>query len=78
MNGALDRETISTYYLSAEAIDGGGLRAPTEIQIEITDVNDNSPEFARDDYEGVVKEGADTFLRPIKVQVHCLFLYAIT
>lgn len=70
LNGPLDRETTSEYFLSAEAMDGGGLRAPTEIRIVITDVNDNPPVFRRSDYEGVVKEQAATFLRPIVVEAH--------
>jgi hypothetical protein len=69
VNGALDRETTSEYFLSAESIDGGGLRSPTEIHIVVTDVNDNAPLFRRQDYEGVVKEGASSFLRPIVVEV---------
>ncbi|XP_070186164.1 cadherin-23-like isoform X3 [Littorina saxatilis] len=68
VQGQLDRETTSQYYLSAEAIDGGGLRSPAEIQIIVTDVNDNPPLFRRSDYEGVVREKDATFLRPIVVE----------
>ena len=69
VQGPLDRETTSQYFLSAEAIDGGGLRAPTEIQIIVTDVNDNPPLFRRSDYDGVVREKDAAFLRPIIVEV---------
>ena len=69
VQGALDRETASHYFLSAEAIDGGGLRAPAEIQIIVTDVNDNPPLFRRSDYEGVVREKEAAFMRPIIVEV---------
>nr|KAG5714955.1 hypothetical protein BaRGS_000443 [Batillaria attramentaria] len=68
VNGELDREATSEYFLSAEAIDGGGLRAPSEIQIIVTDVNDRPPLFRRRDYEGVAREKATTFLRPIIVE----------
>ena len=75
VNGPLDRETTSQYFLSAEAIDGGGLRAPTEIEIVVTDVNDNAPLFRRSDYEGVVREKDSSFHRPIVVEVNEEFAF---
>ncbi|KAL8591925.1 hypothetical protein ACOMHN_039978 [Nucella lapillus] len=64
----LDRETTSHYFLSAEAMDGGGIRAPTEIEVEVTDINDNAPIFRRSDYDGVVREKSSAFLKPIVVE----------
>ncbi|XP_076454243.1 cadherin-23-like isoform X3 [Babylonia areolata] len=68
VKGSLDRETTSHYYLSAEAMDGGGNRAATEIEVVVQDINDNAPLFRRRDYEGVVQEKSASFLRPIVVE----------
>ena len=39
----LDRELISSHYLTIEAIDGGGLRTAVQLHIQLLDVNDNAP-----------------------------------
>jgi hypothetical protein len=41
----LDRELVDTYYLSVEAIDGGGLRTSVQVIIKLNDLNDNRPQF---------------------------------
>jgi cadherin 23 len=41
----LDRELIDTYYMSVEAIDGGGERTTVQIIIKLNDLNDNAPQF---------------------------------
>lgn len=50
-----------------------------EIQITVTDDNDNAPLFQRSDYEGVVKEGDQNFMRPLILQVchGCVSLKAV-
>ncbi|NXA16587.1 PCDGF protein, partial [Sapayoa aenigma] len=44
--GPLDFEAKSEYSFSLEARDGGGLTGHCEVQIDITDENDNAPEIA--------------------------------
>ncbi|GFO23560.1 cadherin-23, partial [Plakobranchus ocellatus] len=66
--GALDREGNQQYYLTVEARDGGGLRTPVEVTVNILDANDNRPVFRRDDYEGIVMEEATSFIRQVKVE----------
>ena len=68
--GALDREENTNYYLTVEARDGGGLRTPVEVTVNIQDVNDNKPVFRRDDYEGIVREEEENFARPVIVEVN--------
>jgi hypothetical protein len=41
----LDRELVDTYYVSVDAIDGGGLRTSTQVIIKLNDLNDNAPQF---------------------------------
>lgn len=41
----LDRELVDTYYLSVEAIDGGGLRTSVQVIVKLNDLNDNRPQF---------------------------------
>jgi hypothetical protein len=41
----LDRESIDTYYMNVDAIDGGGLRTSVQLIIKLDDVNDNRPRF---------------------------------
>ncbi|NWZ17369.1 PCDGH protein, partial [Agelaius phoeniceus] len=43
--GALDFEGQSEYIFGVEARDGGGLTSHCEVQIDITDENDNAPEI---------------------------------
>ncbi|XP_032929349.1 protocadherin gamma-B5-like [Catharus ustulatus] len=43
--GSLDFEEKSKYSFSLEARDGGGLTSHCEVQIDITDENDNAPEI---------------------------------
>ncbi len=51
----LDRETKSVYYISVESTDPGGLKDTAQLTVNITDANDNPPEFRRD-YDGYLKE----------------------
>lgn len=54
----LDREQVSGYLLTVTARDGGvpPLSDTTDVEISITDVNDNSPSFDSPQYQGSVIE----------------------
>ncbi|XP_049823743.1 protocadherin-like wing polarity protein stan isoform X2 [Aethina tumida] len=56
----LDRETISGYLLTVTAKDGGNppLSDTTDVEITVTDVNDNYPVFKQPSYSGSVLEDA--------------------
>ncbi|KAJ8866708.1 hypothetical protein PR048_032569 [Dryococelus australis] len=56
----LDRETVSGYLLTVTAKDGGTspLSDTTDVEIIVTDVNDNPPVFKKPSYIGSVPEDA--------------------
>ncbi|XP_028275191.1 protocadherin Fat 3 [Parambassis ranga] len=56
----LDYETCKDYFLIVEARDGGTptLSAITKVNINLTDVNDNTPMFSSDLYSAMVSEDA--------------------
>lgn len=56
----LDYESSHGYYLTVEATDGGtpSLSDVATVNINITDINDNSPVFSQDSYTTVVSEDA--------------------
>ncbi|KAF1405485.1 Protocadherin gamma-B2, partial [Spheniscus magellanicus] len=56
--GPLDFEEKSTYSFGLEARDGGGLTAHCEVQIDITDENDNAPEITMLSVSSPVPEDA--------------------
>ena len=41
----LDRESLDTFHMSVDAIDGGGLRKSVQVVIKLRDLNDNAPRF---------------------------------
>jgi hypothetical protein len=41
----LDRELVDTFYLSVDAIDGGGLCTSCKLIVKLNDLNDNAPKF---------------------------------
>ncbi|KAM8938795.1 protocadherin Fat 1 isoform 2-T2 [Pelodytes ibericus] len=57
---SLDYETSAEYYLTIEATDGGTppLSDVGTVNINVTDVNDNSPVFGQNTYTAVVSEDA--------------------
>lgn len=57
---ALDRETTSGYLLTVTAKDGGNppLSDTTDVEISVTDVNDNFPVFKQPMYSGSILEDA--------------------
>ncbi|XP_060035627.1 protocadherin Fat 3 isoform X2 [Erinaceus europaeus] len=60
VSGVLDYEQCSKFYLVVEAKDGGtpALSAMTTVSINLTDVNDNPPQFSQDVYSTVISEDA--------------------
>ncbi|XP_041081573.1 protocadherin Fat 1-like isoform X3 [Polyodon spathula] len=57
---SLDYETSHKYYLTVEATDGGtpSLSDVTTVNINLTDINDNTPKFSRNIYAAVISEDA--------------------
>ncbi|NWT07475.1 PCDGD protein, partial [Mionectes macconnelli] len=58
--GPLDFEENSRYSFSLEATDGGGLTAHCQLQIDLTDENDNAPEITILSLSSPVPEDAPT------------------
>ncbi len=60
LTGVLDREEIDFYSLAIEAIDRGvtAQTGTAVLNITVSDVNDNPPDFTRDQYYGFVRETA--------------------
>ncbi|XP_045855281.1 protocadherin alpha-13 isoform X4 [Meles meles] len=58
LDSALDRESVSDYELVVTARDGGSppLSATASVSVEVADVNDNAPAFARPEYTVFVRE----------------------
>uniref|UniRef100_A0A8D0NDB1 FAT atypical cadherin 1 n=1 Tax=Sus scrofa TaxID=9823 RepID=A0A8D0NDB1_PIG len=56
----LDYESSHEYYLTVEATDGGtpSLSDVATVNINVTDINDNTPVFSQDTYTAVVSEDA--------------------
>ena len=61
MSGALDYETSRNYLLTVQATDHGepALSGTTIVIINVTDSNDNAPEFTKSRYVDVVKEDSE-------------------
>lgn len=57
VSNSLDREEVSSYSLVIRALDRGGLSGTTTVNILITDVNDENPQFLQESYEFKVDEG---------------------
>ena len=68
----LDRETLDTHSLTFTAIDGGGLQTTVQLEVKLSDVNDNAPELARIQYDGFLFENAELLERDIIVEVSYL------
>ncbi|XP_060559817.1 cadherin-23-like isoform X2 [Ruditapes philippinarum] len=63
LDGALDREKVDNYFLTAEAKDGGGLTTFINLDIKVLDVNDMNPVFRRKEQFVTVREDSLQFLR---------------
>ncbi|XP_070426535.1 protocadherin Fat 2 [Equus przewalskii] len=59
----LDREFVSCYWLTVQAVDSGSvpLSSVTEVYIEVMDVNDNSPRMSRPVFYPSVREDAPLY-----------------
>ncbi|XP_060102406.1 protocadherin Fat 1 isoform X1 [Heteronotia binoei] len=59
--GSLDYESSPEYYLTVEATDGGSpsLSDVVTVNINVTDINDNTPVFSQDTYTAVISEDAE-------------------
>ncbi|GAB0099897.1 cadherin EGF LAG seven-pass G-type receptor 3 [Sergentomyia squamirostris] len=57
----LDYEEQKSYSMALAAIDGGGLETTANLFIDITDLNDNYPEFESLEYTRTIREGASEF-----------------
>uniref|UniRef100_A0A1I8HHU0 Cadherin domain-containing protein n=1 Tax=Macrostomum lignano TaxID=282301 RepID=A0A1I8HHU0_9PLAT len=64
----LDRERFSTIFLTIEGRDGGGFVTAVQMEILLSDQNDQAPVFTRLSYFGVVKENSFTFDSPVQVE----------
>lgn len=69
VTGALDRETKSEYSITVLATDLGGRTQSVPLTVNITDVNDETPTYQRNDYSAVLVENTTAFIRPLQVQV---------
>ncbi|XP_027900863.1 protocadherin Fat 3a isoform X3 [Xiphophorus couchianus] len=67
---ALDRETNPNYRLTAKATDGGGRWCRAEVQLVVTDVNDNPPLFTLSQYYVSVYE--DTPVKALLTRIHAV------
>nr|XP_012996400.1 LOW QUALITY PROTEIN: protocadherin beta-10-like [Cavia porcellus] len=45
LNGLLDYESVKSYKINVQAVDGGGLSASCTVVVQVLDINDNSPEL---------------------------------
>ena len=66
LTGKLDREARQNYTLRVEVSDGSGLTATKDVNIQVTDINDNVPVFTEQVYSGSVSEdimAGTSFLR---------------
>lgn len=56
----LDREVQSGYLLTITAKDGGmpPLSDTTDVEISVSDINDNAPVFLKQSYSGSISEDA--------------------
>jgi hypothetical protein len=58
--GVLDFEDAESYMFNVTAVDGGipPLTGRAQVQVNVTDVNDNTPQFSSDSYQVTVSENA--------------------
>ena len=56
MNRRLDSDVRPVYRLSGVATDGGGLECVADVELMLTDVNDNNPVFDDSVYRHVLPE----------------------
>ena len=66
----LDRERTPTYSMAVRAEDGGGRWCRTDVQLTLTDVNDNPPAFSLPHYTASVYE--DTAPRALLTRIQAI------
>lgn len=66
----LDHEITPSYRLIAQATDGGGRGCRAEVQLIVTDVNDNPPIFTQSQYTASVYE--DTATRALLTRIQAI------
>ncbi|KAL0974338.1 hypothetical protein UPYG_G00219060 [Umbra pygmaea] len=59
VNSDLDREIRDLYFVTLQARDSDNNPDTTLLEIQLTDINDNKPEFIRDPYTEKVKENSN-------------------
>ena len=64
----LDREQQDKFTIQVMAVDGSGQSDTLTVDILITDVNDNNPEFLRDSYSVTVDENVSSGSRIVQVE----------
>ncbi|XP_055941511.1 cadherin-23-like [Argiope bruennichi] len=64
----LDYEAQKSYSLTYEAMDGGGRVTAVNLFMEVTDTNDNAPQFAKDIYTHEVLENTEKILPPLFIK----------
>ncbi|KAM6933567.1 protocadherin Fat 3-like [Xenentodon cancila] len=67
---SLDHETRPSYRLVAQATDGGGRWCQAEVQLAVTDVNDNPPIFALSQYTTSIYE--DTLPKALLTRIQAI------
>lgn len=69
VNGYLDRETISSYNLLIEAMDGGAppLKGQLIVNVTVQDINDNQPMFNQSRYYATIEENTAVDTEVIQV-----------
>lgn len=75
---AIDRERRPVHYVTLQATDGGSRTDTTLIEIVLEDINDFSPEMARDSYSAFITEDTVNTLN-IKIEVghNPILFYAV-
>ena len=73
----LDREQISSYTLIIEAADAGGRRSFAQLDVVVSDVNDNPPVVDRGVVEAVVWSNATRGSHIATVGMQCFLLLLI-
>ena len=70
----LDREKLDIHQVTIEVVDGGGKRSSVRLDVNLLDVNDQSPEIVRSQYESYVRENEATLERAVVVEVRHLLI----
>lgn len=73
----LDYEAQKSYSLTYEAEDGGGRITTVNLFIEVSDVNDNAPQFTKEVYTHEVLENTGKLLPPLFIKVLFLLLHVL-